>query len=58
MPYFIMNTLPKGLAELVIAAALAAAVSSLRLSINAISTVGVVDIYKRLISRIGRTGII
>jgi SSS family solute:Na+ symporter len=51
LPYFIMNTLPQGLAGLVIAAALAAAMSSLDSSINAISTVGVVDIYKRLISR-------
>lgn len=47
LPYFIMNTLPPGLAGLVIAAALAAAMSSLDSSINAISTVGVVDIYKR-----------
>jgi SSS family solute:Na+ symporter len=42
-----MNTLPPGLAGIVIAAALAAAMSSLDSSINAISTVGVVDIYRR-----------
>ena len=47
LPYFIMHTLPPGLAGLVIAAALAAAMSSLDSSINAISTVGVVDIYRR-----------
>ncbi|MEA3298710.1 MAG: sodium:solute symporter [Pseudomonadota bacterium] len=47
LPYFIMNHLPTGLAGLVIAAALAAAMSSLDSSINAISTVGIVDIYRR-----------
>jgi len=46
-PYFILNFLPPGLTGLVIAAALAAAMSSLDSSINAISTVGVVDIYRR-----------
>ncbi len=51
LPYFIMNTLPPGLAGLVIAAALAAAMSSLDSSINAISTVGVVDIYRRHLSK-------
>ncbi len=47
LPYFIMNYLPPGLTGLVIAAAMAAAMSSLDSSINAISTVGVVDIYRR-----------
>ncbi|HIA90750.1 MAG TPA: sodium:solute symporter [Candidatus Marinimicrobia bacterium] len=46
-PYFIMNYLPVGLTGLVIAAAMAAAMSSLDSSINAISTVGIVDIYRR-----------
>ena len=46
-PYFIMNYLPPGLTGLVIAAALAAAMSSLDSSINAISTVTIVDIYRR-----------
>ena len=46
-PYFIINYLPPGLAGLVIAAALAAAMSSLDSSINAISTVTIVDIYRR-----------
>jgi len=47
LPYFIINYLPPGLTGLVLAAALAAAMSSLDSSINAISTVGVVDIYRR-----------
>jgi SSS family solute:Na+ symporter len=50
-PYFILNFLPPGFAGLVIAAALAAAMSSLDSSINAISTVGVVDIYRRHIKK-------
>ena len=48
MPYFIVNYLPPGFAGLVIAAAAAAAMSSLDSSINAISTIGVHDIYRRL----------
>jgi SSS family solute:Na+ symporter len=47
VPYFVSNHLPPGLAGLVIAAALAAGMSSLDSSINAISTVGVVDVYRR-----------
>ena len=47
MPYFIINFLPPGISGLVIAAALAAAMSSLDSSINAISTVGIHDIYRR-----------
>ena len=47
LPYFISNHLPAGVAGLVIASALAAAMSSLDSSINAISTVSVVDIYRR-----------
>jgi SSS family solute:Na+ symporter len=46
-PYFIINYLPKGLTGLVVAAALAAAMSSLDSSINSISTVATMDIYKR-----------
>jgi SSS family solute:Na+ symporter len=46
-PYFINHYLPEGLAGMVIAAALAAAMSSLDSSINAISAVSIVDIYKR-----------
>jgi len=47
LPYFIENYLPVGMVGLVIAAALSAAMSSLDSSLNAISTVLVVDIYKR-----------
>jgi len=46
-PHFMLNQLPVGVAGLVIAAALAAAMSSLDSSINAISTVGIVDLYRR-----------
>jgi len=47
LPYFIQNFLPVGMVGLVIAAALSAAMSSLDSSINAMSTVLVIDIYKR-----------
>jgi len=47
VPYFVLHNLPPGIAGLVIAAALAAGMSSLDSSINAISTVGIVDIYRR-----------
>lgn len=47
LPYFISHYLPAGISGIVIAAALAAAMSSLDSSINAISTVSIVDIYKR-----------
>lgn len=47
LPYFIIHQLPAGFSGLVIAAALAAAMSSLDSSINAIATVWVVDIYRR-----------
>jgi solute:Na+ symporter, SSS family len=47
MPFFIMNYMPPGVAGIVIAAALAAAMSSLDSSINAISVVTVNDIYRR-----------
>ncbi|MCB9500844.1 MAG: sodium:solute symporter [Deferribacteres bacterium] len=46
-PFFIMNYLPPGITGLVIAAALAAAMSSLDSSINAIATVSVTDFYRR-----------
>jgi SSS family solute:Na+ symporter len=47
LPFFVINYLPPGFCGVVIAATLAAAMSSLDSSINAISTVTVVDIYKR-----------
>ena len=46
LPYFALHYLPIGIAGLVVAAALAAAMSSLDSSINAISTVTITDIYK------------
>lgn len=45
-PYFILNELPAGIAGLIIAAVLAAGMSTLDSSINAIATVSVVDILK------------
>lgn len=47
VPYFVRTHLPVGMAGLVIAAALAAGMSSLDSSINAISTVVIVDVYRR-----------
>jgi len=47
LPYFIVHELPIGTAGVVIAAALAAAMSSLDSSISAVATVSVVDIYRR-----------
>jgi len=49
LPLFIREQLPIGVRGLVIAAALAAAMSSLDSSINAVAAVGVTDIYRRLI---------
>ena len=46
-PYFMLTQIPAGIAGLVIAGALAAAMSSLDSSINAVATVTVVDIVKR-----------
>ena len=51
LPFFIINYLPTGLVGLVVAAALAAAMSSLDSSINAISTVSISDIYRRHINK-------
>ncbi|MDA0787930.1 MAG: sodium:solute symporter [Proteobacteria bacterium] len=47
LPYFVLHYLPAGVVGLVLAAALAAAMSSLDSSINAISTTGVTDLYRR-----------
>ena len=49
LPYFITHHLPQGLVGLVLAAAIAAAMSSLDSSINAIATVTTHDIYRRFI---------
>ena len=47
LPFFILRNLPAGLSGLVIAGVLSAAMSSLSSSINSVSAVGIVDIYKR-----------
>ncbi len=47
LPYFVLTSLPAGVSGLVVAAVLAAAMSSVDSSINAVSTVTVVDIYRR-----------
>lgn len=47
LPFFVMRNLPAGLSGLVIAGVLSAAMSSLSSSINSVSAVGVVDIYRR-----------
>lgn len=49
VPYFVLNYLPPGIVGIVIAAAMAAAMSSLSSSINAIGMVWVQDIYKKFI---------
>ncbi|MCC6679329.1 MAG: sodium:solute symporter [Phycisphaeraceae bacterium] len=47
LPFYVITQLPPGLTGLIIAAITAAAMSSLDSSINSISTVFVVDIYRR-----------
>ncbi|MBI4558902.1 MAG: sodium/solute symporter [Candidatus Hydrogenedentes bacterium] len=51
LPFFVIKYLPQGLTGLVIAGVLAAAMSSLSSSINAISAVSIVDVYKRRIAQ-------
>jgi solute:Na+ symporter, SSS family len=50
LPHFIIQRLPIGVSGLVIAAVLAAAMSSISSSINGVSAVSVVDIYRRRIA--------
>jgi SSS family solute:Na+ symporter len=47
LPFFIVNYVPIGLTGIVVASALAASMSSLDSSINAVSTLAIVDVYKR-----------
>lgn len=47
LPYFIITFLPQGLTGLVIAGVLSAAMSSLSSSINSVSAVSLVDVYRR-----------
>ncbi len=49
-PHFIVTQIPVGVAGLIIASVLAAAMSSLDSSINAVSTVTVVDILRRVVA--------
>ncbi len=50
LPHFVIQFLPPGLSGLVIAGVLAAAMSSLSSSINSVSAVSLVDVYKRHIA--------
>ena len=54
MPYFVMNYLPPGVSGIIIAAAIAAAMSSLDSSMNGVSAVFVTDLYRARF-RPGRT---
>jgi SSS family solute:Na+ symporter len=47
LPYFVTTQLPRGLAGLVVAAVLAAAMSSMSSAMNSISAVAITDIYRR-----------
>lgn len=53
-PQFIWNNLPHGIAGLVIAAILAAAMSNLSAALNALASTTIMDFYKPLTSRMGR----
>ena len=51
LPYFVLNNLPPGIAGLVIAGVLAAAMSSISSSINGVSAVSIVDLYRRHLAK-------
>jgi SSS family solute:Na+ symporter len=51
VPHFVVTQLPLGLTGLVVAGVLAAAMSSLDSSLNAIATVGIVDVYRRHVAK-------
>ncbi len=51
LPYFVLQYLPVGVSGLVVAAVLAASMSSLDSSINATATITVVDIYRRHLAK-------
>jgi SSS family solute:Na+ symporter len=51
VPHFVVTQLPVGLIGLVVAGVLAAAMSSLDSSLNAIATVGIVDVYRRHVAK-------
>ena len=49
LPFFVVRYMPNGFKGVVLAAVLSAAMSTLSSGINAISTVGVVDFYKKMV---------
>jgi len=51
VPHFVVSQLPMGFKGLVVAGVLAAAMSTLDSSLNAIATVGVVDVYRRHLAK-------
>jgi solute:Na+ symporter, SSS family len=51
VPHFVVLHLPIGFKGLVVAGVLAAAMSTLNSALNAIATVGVVDVYRRHVAR-------
>jgi SSS family solute:Na+ symporter len=51
VPHFVVTQLPIGFKGLVVAGVLAAAMSTLNSALNAIATVGVVDVYRRHVSK-------
>lgn len=51
LPYFCVQNLPTGIAGLVITGVLAAAMSASSSSVNAISAVGITDIYRRHLAK-------
>ncbi len=51
LPYFILTKIPAGVAGVIVAGCLAAAMSSLDSSINAISTLVTIDLLKRYIAK-------
>jgi SSS family solute:Na+ symporter len=51
VPHFVVAELPAGLSGLVVAGVLAAAMSTLNSALNAIATVGVVDVYRRHVAK-------
>lgn len=53
-PAFVWNSLPPGIAGLVIAAILAAAMSNLSAALNSLASTTVMDFYRPLTTRIGR----
>jgi sodium-coupled monocarboxylate transporter 8/12 len=48
MPHYVVNVLPTGVRGLIFAAIFAATMSTVSAALNSFSTVGVVDLYKRL----------